>query len=570
MKPFLCFLGGCEFTYLIKQLKSHPEAYFDFDYFSCFEDCGEVSAYGFLAAHAQKVFDLRPSVVILSQRDGLGRQISDIHADRVVSKAEQDEQIAELARQCELMILTLSALNVPIVMQYFPWARTNLRNRFKPPADIYSEEQVLRRYCEAMEALAVRYPQFYFLNLTQVCAMDGFRHTLKMTDRATSTHIAFPPVGIAQEYADLIHYLLHPEDKVKCVLVDLDNTMWHGVIHDVGVENIETRPLVERFRWNVLTILHGRGLLIGVISKNDPHLETEIMKFLGPHARMLLPAACRINWLDKWQNMIEIQRQLNIGMDAIAFIDDSPFEREQMKTMLPEVRVYDENIFERLLSAPQFQPEVVTRESRNRSAYYRQDEQRQAAQASMTRESFLSQCRFTIGIHTMQPYEVDRVSELVQRTNQLNTSIRRYTKAQIIALGRDPDCDILTVHVSDKFGDYGLVGVCIGFRKGSVYEIDTLLFSCRIMSKGVEDYTLTHVLRSAQSSDCSQVLLHFRKGPKNEPMRMILEKNGFSRSEEQDETVTYAFDLRRQSIQPFPQWFATANDETQVPVSIPA
>ncbi|HPC94743.1 MAG TPA: HAD-IIIC family phosphatase [Sedimentisphaerales bacterium] len=570
MKPFLCFLGGCEFTYLIKQLKSHPEAYFDFDYFSCFEDCGEFSAYGFLAAHTQKVFDLHPSVVILSQRDGLGRQISDIHANRVVSRAEQDEQIAELARQCELMILTLSALNVPIVMQYFPWARTNLRNRFKPPADIYNEEQILRRYCEAMEALAVRYPQFYFLNLTQVCAMDGFRRTLKMTDRATSTHIAFPPVGIAQEYADLIHYLLHPEDKVKCVLVDLDNTMWHGVIRDVGVENIEIRPLVERFRWNVLTILHTRGLLIGVISKNDPHLETEIMKFLGPHARMLLPAACRINWLDKWQNMIEIQRQLNIGMDAIAFIDDNPFEREQMKTMLPEVRVYDENIFERLLSAPQFQPEVVTRESRNRSAYYRQDEQRQAAQATMTRESFLSQCRFTIGIHTMQPYEVDRVSELVQRTNQLNTSIRRYTKAQIIALGRDPDCDILTVHVSDKFGDYGLVGVCIGFRRGSAYEIDTLLFSCRIMSKGVEDYTLTHVLRSAQSSDCSQVLLHFRKGPKNKPMRMILEKNGFSRSEEQDETVTYAFDLHRQSIQPFPQWFATADDETQVPVSIPA
>lgn len=570
MKPFLCFLGGCEFTYLIEQLKSHPQTYFDFDYFSSFEDCGEVSAYSFLAAHAQKVFDLHPSVVILSQRDGLGRPIGEIHANRVASKAGQDGQIAELARQCELMILTLSSLNVPIVMQYFPWARTNLANRFQPPADIYNEEQILRRYCEAMEALAVRYPQFYFLNLTGVCAMDGFRHTLKMTDGASSTHIAFPPVGIAQEYTDLIHYLLRPEDKVKCVIVDLDNTMWHGVLRDVGVENIEIRPLVERFRWNVLSILHGRGLLIGVISKNDPHLQTEIWRFLGRHSQMLLPAACRINWTDKWQNMIEIQPQLNIGMDAIAFIDDSPFEREQMKTLLPEVRVYDENIFERLLYAPSFVPEVVTRESRNRSAYYHQDQQRQAVQATMTRESFLSQCRFVIGIHAMQPYEVDRVSELIQRTNQLNTSIKRYTKAQIIALGQDPDCDILTVNVSDKFGDYGLVGVCIGVRKGDVYEIDTLLFSCRIMSKGAEDYTLTHILRGAQSRDCRLVLLHFQKGPKNEPMRMILEKNGFSRSEGQGEIVTYAFDLHRQSIELSPQWFTTADDETEVPLSIPA
>ncbi len=570
MKPFLCFLGGCEFNYLIEQLKSRREEYFDFDYFNCFEDCGEVSAYGFLASHANEVLDMNPSVVVLSQYDDLLKGITAIQSNNVSSKAQQNEYLDAITQRCELMVLTLSQLNTPIIMQYFPWSRTNMLNRFKPPAGIYSETQFLRRYVEAMEAMAVRYPHFYFLNLTQVCAMEGYRRTLRITDPPNATHIVFPAVAIAQEYVDLIRYLLNRNDKVKCVIVDLDNTMWHGIIRDVGVENLEIRPQVERFRWRVLSILHAHGILIGVISKNDPHLEPEIRKFIGHFSEMIPSAACRINWADKWQNMVDIQRRLNIGMDTIAFIDDNPFEREQMKTMLPDVRVCDENIFERLLYAPQFQPEVVTTESRNRSTYYRQDEQRQAVQASMTRENFLSQCQFIIDVHPMQPYEVDRVTELVQRTNQLNTSIKRYTKAQIIALGQDSNCDILTVDVSDKFGDYGLVGVCISFHQGDVYEIDTLLFSCRIMSKGVEDYTLTHVLKVAQSSDCHQARLHFKKGRKNEPMRMILEKNGFTRSEGQGEIVTYAFDLRRQSIQPFPQWFATAGDETEIPLSMPA
>lgn len=570
MKPFFCFLGGCEFTHLIQQLKSQPETYFEFDYFSCFEDSGEVSAYGFLASHANKVSDMNPSVVVLSQYDDLLKGITAIQRNDVNSKAQQDEYIDVITQRCELMILALSQLNIPIVMQYVPWPRTNMLNRFKPPADVYNETQFLRRYIEAMEAMAVRYPRFYFLNLTQVCAMEGYRQTLRMVDSPNATHIASPAGAIAREYTDLIRYLLNRNDKIKCVIVDLDNTMWHGTIRDVGVENLEIRPHVERFRWRVLSILHARGILIGVISKNDPHLETEIKRFIGHYARTIQFVAFRLNWRDKGENMLEIQQQLNIGMDAIAFIDDNPFEREQMKAMRPEVHVYDENIFERLLYAPQFQPEVVTRESSSRSTYYLQDRQRQAVQAGMSRDSFLAQCQFTICIDAMQPYAVNRVTELIQRTNQLNTSIKRYTKSEIIALGQTPDCDILTVSVSDKFGDYGLVGVCIGFRRNDVYEIDTLLFSCRVMSKGVEDYTLTHVLKHAHECGCRRVLLHFRTGPKNDQMRLILEKNGFGRSEEPGETVTYTFDLQQQTIQPFPEWFQTVTAETAVPLSMPA
>jgi FkbH-like protein len=155
----------------------------------------------------------------------------------------------------------------------------------------------------------------------------------------------------------------------------------------------------------------------------------------------------------------------------------------------------------------------------------------------------------------MKPYEVDRVTELIQRTNQLNTSIKRYTKDQIIALSRDQGCDIFVTHVCDKFGDYGLVGVCIGLHKGGTYEIDTLLFSCRVMSKGVEDYTLTSVLNHVRTRNFDEAIVRFKKGPKNDQMQTILSKNSFVEAGSESDLVLYRFDLKEQDIKPVPQWF---------------
>jgi len=254
-----------------------------------------------------------------------------------------------------------------------------------------------------------------------------------------------------------------------------------------------------------------------------------------------------------------VQQQLNIGLDSIAFIDDSRFEREQMKAMLGDVRVYDRHIFEQLLYLPEFQPEFITNESKTRTKFYIQENRRKEAQSTLARDEFLQQCQFKINIEQMQAYQVDRVTELIQRTNQLNTSIKRYTKNQIIFFGRNRNCDIFTVSVSDKFGDYGLVGVCIVFHKNNVYEIDTLLFSCRVMSKGVEDYTLSSVLNYAATENFDKVVLQFNKGPKNEQMRTILSNNNFIESAADNDYLVYSFDLKQQQIKPFPKWFSSTN-----------
>ena len=400
---------------------------------------------------------------------------------------------------------------------------------------------------------------FYFLNLTNVCALHGFLNTFKPRDAPWYSHISHNAPHIAQEYTDLINYLRRRTKKIKCLMVDLDNTMWKGVVRDIGIENIQVRPDGERFNWAVLAALHARGIMIGFISKNDPELEPDIKNFIKQYTWGGLEFVFfSLSWQDKYVVMQEAQQQLNIGMDSIAFIDDSPFEREQMKAMLPEVSVYDENIFERLLYMPEFQPENITAESKNRTKYYLQEKQRTDLQHSTKdKEQFLKDCDFNVTVKPMEPFEISRVTELIQRTNQLNTSIKRYSQDEIVSFSKNPACDIFVVHVSDKFGEYGLVGVCIAFKNGGIYQIDTLLFSCRVMSKGVEDYTLTSILNHAKTQKFKCVTLQFRQGPKNDQMKTILENNYFTQSAGDDQLQTYCFDLTTQQIKPYQNWFNT-------------
>ena len=563
MKLNLCFLGGCEFEYIIHELKSSSEQYFDFNYFYTFEHRGQTNPYDFLTENYDEVLQGNFDAFIISQHDMMMSPITQIQLNRFTSRQQQEEKLYSLITQAELMIITLSQLNVPVLMQFFPWFRTNMLNRFKQSSPLMNEDQFMRKYLTALEEIATKYPNFYVLNLTNVCAIHGFKNTLKQTDAPWYSHLQFPAKYLAQEFKYYIDFVLRRTKKVKCVMVDLDNTMWDGIIRNVGIKNVRIRIDKERFRWNVLSILHARGILVGVISKNDSYLENDIRALVKEHLAGTEFVCFVLNWNDKWQNLQQVQQHLNIGLDSIVFIDDNPFEREQMKAMLPEVRVYDENIFESMLYMPEFQPEQITYESKKRTRFYIEENQRKQAQGNASRDEFLKQCDFAIQIEKIQPYHVDRVTELVQRTNQLNTSIKRYTKEQIISFSHQPNCDIFVVNVADKFGDYGLVGVCIAFGDNDVYEIDTLLFSCRIMSRGIEDFTLTSVLNQARDNNFNKAVLQFEKGPKNEQMRTILSNNNFAQTDDNNNQITYTFDLTSQQIKPYPEWLLPEQSTSQ-------
>jgi len=556
MGLFLSFIGGCEFAYLIEELQSDPDKYLDFGGFYSFTDTQTSDAYPFILEHENDIIEQNPDVIILSQLNDLLRPIQQIQFNQIASKAEQEQQLAEIVRQCEEMINRLSKLNVPIIMQYFPWLRSRMLNLFKPNPDIYNEQQFLRKYVTSMEDLAAKYPTFYFMDLTYICSYYGYWQTFKLTDPPWHTHITQPAQYIAGEFTRWINYVLHRDKKIKCVLVDLDNTMWNGVIRDDGIENLDIRIDRERFNWNVLRILFSRGIMIGVVSKNDPALQEQIETFIKPYLNGTKFVCFELSWEDKYEIVRKVHRELNIGLDSILLIDDSEFERAQVKAMLPEVRVADENIFESLLYLPELQPAFVTEESKKRTDYYIEENKRKTAEQGLSREDFLNQCSFSIKVGRMEPFEVNRVAELIQRTNQLNTSIKRYTKQEVLELENNNNCDIYTVYVSDNFGDYGLVGVCIGMRCELVYEIDTLLFSCRVMSKGVEDYVLTTVLTCAKQEGMEKTVVRFQKTDRNKGMQCILKDNNFLVSAEESEFVVYSFDLHKQEIKALPGWFS--------------
>ncbi len=562
MKPSIFFLGGCEFSALIDEICKNVDEYIDFKYFSSFDEYQSTDAYSFVQEHGEIIIEADPDVIVLSQFNRLARHIDQIQHNMVSSKEQQDQQLENIISQAKQMILKLSKEPVPILMQYLPWPRTGMLNIYKPNADIYNESQFLRKYITAMEELAADYANFSFMDMTQICSYYGFNRTLKMTDPPWFSHPVSPASHIAQEFTRWLNYVLRRGNKIKCVLVDLDNTMWEGVIRDVGIDGINIRIDKERFRWNVLQVLNARGILIGVISKNDAHLESDIKSFVGDYMRAIDFVCFDLSWDDKWTRLRKTQERLNIGLDSILFIDDNEFERAQMRAMLPEVMVADENVFEQLLYLPQLHPEHITNESKNRAKYYKEQINRAKAQAeqTMSRDDFLKSCGFKIRFKEAEPFEINRITELVQRTNQLNTSIKRYSKEQIVRFTKDHGCDVSVVHLQDNFGDYGLVGVCIGFDHGNVYEIDTLLFSCRVMSKGVEDYTLTRILEIASNRNFENVLICFKKGDKNTGMQRILEHNFFKKDLVDNEKIVYSFDLRNHKIKPFPAWFCPTQE----------
>jgi len=168
MKPTLVFIGGCEFGYLIEHLQSDPDKYFPFDGWYTYLELGETDPYLIVQKYQDDITNQKPDVIIISQMDTITTTIRNIQFNQNNSKSELDAQLNEIVAQCEEMIDILSGLSVPILLQYFPWARTKMLNSFKPSPETYNEVQFLRKYVTVMEGLAVKHSNFYFMDLSGI------------------------------------------------------------------------------------------------------------------------------------------------------------------------------------------------------------------------------------------------------------------------------------------------------------------------------------------------------------------------------------------------------------------
>lgn len=322
--------------------------------------------------------------------------------------------------------------------------------------------------------------------------------------------------------------------KIKCVVWDLDNTLWEGVLLESETEMTprpEALALIEE--------LDRRGILQSIASRNEHELACAALERLGLLDYFLAP---QINWGAKSQSLSAVADALNIGLDTFAFIDDQPFEREEVASVHPQVRVFGENEIEALASREDFNPLYVTEDSKQRRALYQRDAQRRQAQENFDgpEESFLRSLDMCLSLAPAQEKDLFRAEELTVRTNQLNTTGVTYSVDDLRALIASPDHSVVIAELSDRYGSYGAIGlVLISLTQDEAdaaergWCIDLFLMSCRVMSRGVGGVILSLLRRAAHNSQ-RRLLARFKQTDRNRMMYVTYRFAGFSERDDSE------------------------------------
>lgn len=309
------------------------------------------------------------------------------------------------------------------------------------------------------------------------------------------------------------------EKKWKCLVWDLDNTLWDGILVEDGADKLRLRQGAI----DVIREMDKRGILHSIASKNNREDALNVLRSFNLLEYFLHP---QISWQPKSIAVARIAQLLNIGIDTLAFVDDQPFEREEVKVALPQVAVIDARDCGIIPGLPQCQV-PVTEESRQRRQMYRQQEQRDTILEAFSGDymGFLKECDIQMNIMPLNEQNLDRVYELAQRTNQMNFSGNRYPLSELRAMSQRDSLETYVMKCSDKFGSYGIVGFAVVEIKEP--RLKDLMFSCRIQSKRVEHAFLSSVLNKYVAIQSRDFFADYRKTDKNAPAGKVFEEMGF-------------------------------------------
>jgi FkbH-like protein len=331
----------------------------------------------------------------------------------------------------------------------------------------------------------------------------------------------------------------------KCIVLDLDNTLWGGIVGEDGFEGIRLSlqppgtPFIEFQR--VILALNERGIILAINSRNN---EDEALRVIREHPYMVLRednfASIKINWNDKISNMKAIAEELNIGLDSLVYFDDDPINREVMSKALPEVMTVDlpedpALYAQRLMSLNDFNTFSITEEDKKRGQMYIDERRRSQLENSVTNlDDFLSQLGIKIKIRRADKFTIPRISQLVLKTNQFNLTTRRFQEEDILKLSQDKNMLVGCAQTSDKFGDNGITGVFIVQKSPdhSEWSIETFLLSCRVMGRRIEYGIMQYILNEARKEGIEKIRGRYIPTKKNKPCESFLSSSGFKKEGE--------------------------------------
>jgi FkbH-like protein len=367
-------------------------------------------------------------------------------------------------------------------------------------------------------------------------------------------------VEFAREAAHLIASLKRAPKKV--LVLDLDNTLWGGVVADDGLEGIElgdTSPRGEAFKafQKYIASLKQRGVLLAVCSKNDL---TKAAEPFEKHPEMVLRmediVSFKANWEPKSENIRRMAAELNLGLDSFVFVDDNPAEIEIVRQFAPEVTTIllgpdPSEYVARLQDCRLFEPRSITAEDVERTSQYRSEAQRKALEASVTdMDAYLESLAMEAVISEFTPVDVPRLSQLINKSNQFNLTTHRRSEADVLAVMNHPHSIGFSVRLKDRFGDHGLISIIIGERAGDIMKIDTWLMSCRVLKRQVEEEALNELARLAKRKGCVRLDGVYLPTAKNEMVRDFYLRMGFALTRENEQSRE--FELKLDAFQPVP------------------
>ena len=487
-------------------------------------------------------------VVVFQSTHKLGEHHSLLNAEQQAQVAE--ERLAFVASLCENPALA----SKKIIYFNYPEIEDSVFGSYANRVTASLTYQVRRLNYELMN-LSQQYPNLFVCDLAAVQNKLG-RDVMFAPNVYVSTEMVLSVdvlPYVASRVMDIV-CAIKGQFK-KCLILDLDNTVWGGVIGDDGLEGIQLghglgigKAFTEFQMW--VKKLRQRGIIICVASKNNEETAKEPFE---KHPDMVLRlddiAVFQANWETKVDNIRTIQSILNIGFDSMVFLDDNPFERNMVRENIPGITVPElpedpGEYLEYLYSLNLFETASYSNADKDRTKQYQVEARRVSLSKTFTNEAdFLKSLNMVSTVSGFTKFNTPRVAQLSQRSNQFNLRTIRYTEADITALAEDPQVIDLSFTLEDKFGDNGLIAVIIMKRlDAETLFVDTWFMSCRVLKRGMENFTLNTMVERARKAGYKRIVGEYLPTPKNKMVEQHYPGLGFTRIEGA-ETAQYELDV---------------------------
>ncbi len=402
------------------------------------------------------------------------------------------------------------------------------------------DKEIENNWLKHLYKLNNDYPNFFIFDLKELITNVGRKnfYSKKLWYLGGMKFSNYGENIIVEEITNIINAL--EKSRKKCLVLDLDNTLWGGVVGDIGIENIELSEFKEGARYKDfqkrIKELKELGVLLAICSKNE---ENYAMDVFEKNKEMVLKSddfiIKKINWQPKSKNISEIADELNIGLDSIVFIDDSRFEREEVKSNLPQVIVpefpKDTSDLENFIIdvyKNYFYTINQTEEDKKKTKMYVDNIKRETEKKkSASIDEFLEKLNTKIYLWRLKPENLQRAHQLIHKTNQFNLTTKRYSEKQLQEFMNDPYYEIYVSRVEDKFGDNGIVFLLIAKKGDNKILIDSLIMSCRVMERFIEDRIISYLEDQWFKDGFQEIESTYLKTERNKPVENLFERLGY-------------------------------------------